>query len=178
MASIKKRPDGRWGAARYRDLTEQDTRSTPDASGRPTLARLAERRPRPRPVTTRPEGAQRRLRRVGAARVCARPSTSVLQRERGTRRTTRTTSSRRSGDGARRDRPSRGASGSPTEPRRVSRPRRVQKCHQVLAKIMRAAVDAGLIASSPCERQSLPRVERQEMRFLGPDDLAMLAERC
>jgi integrase len=55
-------------------------------------------------------------------------------------------------------------------------PATVQKCHQVLAKIMRAAVDAGLIASSPCERQPLPKVEREEMRFLGPDEIATLAD--
>jgi integrase len=54
-------------------------------------------------------------------------------------------------------------------------PATVHKCHQVLAKILRAAVDAGLILSSPCDRQSLPRVERQEMRFLGPQELAALA---
>jgi integrase len=52
----------------------------------------------------------------------------------------------------------------------------VQKCAQVLAKIMRAAVDAGLIASSPCERQPLPRIERQEMLFLGPDEIVRLAD--
>jgi integrase len=55
-------------------------------------------------------------------------------------------------------------------------PTTVHKCHQVLAKIMRAAVDGGLISASPCERQPLPRVEREEMRFLGPDDLASLAD--
>jgi integrase len=54
-------------------------------------------------------------------------------------------------------------------------PATVQKCHQVLAKIMRAAVDAGLIASSPCERQPLPKVEREEMRFLNPEQVALLA---
>jgi integrase len=41
---------------------------------------------------------------------------------------------------------------------------------------MRAAVDAGLIALSPCERQPLPRVEREEMRFLDPGELAVLAD--
>src|SRR5207302_6427575 len=54
-------------------------------------------------------------------------------------------------------------------------PATVHKCHQVLAKIMRAAVDAGLIAASPCEHQRLPRVEREEMRFLVPDEIATLA---
>jgi integrase len=55
-------------------------------------------------------------------------------------------------------------------------PATVQKAHQVLAKIMRAAVDAGLLATSPCERQPLPRVERDEMRFLTPADVARLAD--
>ncbi len=54
-------------------------------------------------------------------------------------------------------------------------PATVHKCHQVLAKVMRAAVDAGLIAASPCERQALPRIEREEMRFLVPDKVAALA---
>ena len=54
-------------------------------------------------------------------------------------------------------------------------PATVHKCHQVLAKIMRAAVDAGLILASPCERQPLPRIEREEMRFLGPQQIALLA---
>lgn len=54
-------------------------------------------------------------------------------------------------------------------------PATVHKCHQVLAKIMRAAVDAGLIAASPCERQALPRIEREEMRFLVPNEIANLA---
>jgi integrase len=54
-------------------------------------------------------------------------------------------------------------------------PATVHKCHQVLAKVMRAAVDAGLIAASPCERQALPKIEREEMRFLGPDEVATLA---
>ncbi len=54
-------------------------------------------------------------------------------------------------------------------------PATVHKCHQVLAKVMRAAVDAALIAASPCERQSLPRIEREEMRFLVPEEIATLA---
>ena len=55
-------------------------------------------------------------------------------------------------------------------------PATVQKAHQVLSKIMRAAVDAGLLIASPCERVKLPKVEREEMRFLGPDDIARLAD--
>jgi integrase len=55
-------------------------------------------------------------------------------------------------------------------------PTTVHKCSQILAKIMRAAVDAGLLVSSPCERQPLPKVERDEMRFLAPDEVARLAD--
>jgi integrase len=55
-------------------------------------------------------------------------------------------------------------------------PTTVHKCSQILAKIMRAAVDARLITASPCERQPLPKVERDEMRFLDPDEVARLAD--
>jgi integrase len=55
-------------------------------------------------------------------------------------------------------------------------PATVHKNHQLLAKIMRGAVDAGLIGASPCERQPLPKVEREEMRFLESDEVAKLAE--
>ena len=48
--------------------------------------------------------------------------------------------------------------------------------HQVLAKIMGAAVDAGMIAQSPCRRIPLPRVEREEMRFLDPAEVNRLAD--
>ena len=54
-------------------------------------------------------------------------------------------------------------------------PTTVHKCAQIMAKIMRGAVDAGLLASSPCESQPLPRVERDEMRFLTADEIARLA---
>jgi integrase len=55
-------------------------------------------------------------------------------------------------------------------------PATVTKAHQLMAKIMRSAVDAGLLATSPCERQPLPRVERDEMRFLTPAEAARLAD--
>jgi integrase len=54
-------------------------------------------------------------------------------------------------------------------------PATVQKAHQVLAKIMRAAVDAGAIRSAPTDRQPLPKIEREEMRFLEPTEIARLA---
>src|SRR6266511_256681 len=55
-------------------------------------------------------------------------------------------------------------------------PATVRKAHQVLSKMLRAAVDAGLIASSPCERQPLSKLENHEMRFLAPVEAAELAD--
>jgi integrase len=55
-------------------------------------------------------------------------------------------------------------------------PATVQKAHQTLSKIMRSAVDAGLLVRNPCERVPLPRVERQEMRVLTPPEITSLAE--
>ncbi len=54
-------------------------------------------------------------------------------------------------------------------------PATVVKAAQILGKIMGAAVDAGLIATSPCERVPLPKIEREEMRFLTPEEVAVLA---
>lgn len=55
-------------------------------------------------------------------------------------------------------------------------PATVHKCHQILAKCMRAAVQARLIPYNPCDGVALPRIERQEMRFLGPIEIAALAD--
>ena len=55
-------------------------------------------------------------------------------------------------------------------------PSTVAKCYQVLGKIMAAAVDAGLLARSPCRNIRLPRVERDPPRFLTPTEVARLAE--
>ncbi|HEY4409285.1 MAG TPA: tyrosine-type recombinase/integrase, partial [Acidimicrobiia bacterium] len=55
-------------------------------------------------------------------------------------------------------------------------PATVQKAYQTLSKILQGAVDAGLIALSPCRRIGLPRVEREEMRFLAPAEISALAE--
>jgi hypothetical protein len=41
---------------------------------------------------------------------------------------------------------------------------------------MGAAVDAGMLAQSPCRRVPLPKVERDEMRFLTPAEIARLAD--
>jgi integrase len=55
-------------------------------------------------------------------------------------------------------------------------PATVAKCYQVLGKVMAAAVDAGLIARSPCRAIRLPRVERDPPRFLTPAEVARLAD--
>jgi integrase len=55
-------------------------------------------------------------------------------------------------------------------------PATVQKAYQLLGKVMGAAVDAGMLAQSPCRRVPLPKVEREEMRFLTPDQVATLAD--
>jgi integrase len=54
-------------------------------------------------------------------------------------------------------------------------PATVQKAAQILSKIMATAVDARLITSNPCDRVPLPRVEREEMRFLTPAEVDRLA---
>src|SRR5439155_8517308 len=40
---------------------------------------------------------------------------------------------------------------------------------------MAAAVDAGLLANTPCRNVPLPKVEHREMRFLSPAKIATLA---
>jgi integrase len=55
-------------------------------------------------------------------------------------------------------------------------PATVQKAYQLLGKVMGAAVDAGMVMQSPCRRVPLPRVEREEMRFLTPAEIARLAD--
>jgi integrase len=55
-------------------------------------------------------------------------------------------------------------------------PATVVKAHQILSKILSAAVDGGLIARSPADRVPLPKIVTEEMRFLAPDEIAALAE--
>ena len=55
-------------------------------------------------------------------------------------------------------------------------PATVHKAYQTLSKVLRAAVDGGLIAQSPCRNVPLPRVERREMRFLAPGEIVALAD--
>ncbi|HLG01745.1 MAG TPA: tyrosine-type recombinase/integrase [Acidimicrobiia bacterium] len=54
-------------------------------------------------------------------------------------------------------------------------PATVRKVGQVLSRVMRSAVDAGLIVRSPCEGVRLPPEGRREMRFLTADQVATLA---
>jgi integrase len=55
------------------------------------------------------------------------------------------------------------------------KPAAVIKAYQLFSKVMAAAVDAGIIAQSPCRRIPLPKVEQDEKRFLTPAEIARLA---
>jgi integrase len=55
------------------------------------------------------------------------------------------------------------------------KPATVVKAYQLFGKVMAAAVDAGIIAQSPCRRIPLPRIEQDEKRFLTPAEIARLA---
>jgi len=55
-------------------------------------------------------------------------------------------------------------------------PSTVTKAGQMLRKLMRTAVQAGLLASSPCEGVKLPRIERTEMRFLTTVEVDALTD--
>ena len=55
-------------------------------------------------------------------------------------------------------------------------PASVRRVHVVLAQLLRASVDAGLLAASPADRVRLPRVEASEARFLTPGELEALAD--
>jgi integrase len=55
-------------------------------------------------------------------------------------------------------------------------PATIHKCVQILAKALRGAVESQMIAMNPCDRVSLPRIEREEMRFLAPTEVADLAD--
>jgi integrase len=52
----------------------------------------------------------------------------------------------------------------------------VRLIYACLARPMAAAVDASRLPISPCRRIPLPKIERKEMRFLGPDQISQLAE--
>ena len=55
-------------------------------------------------------------------------------------------------------------------------PATVILAYGLLSKVLTAAVDAGLIASSPCRKVPLPKIEHEEMRFLGPNEVERLAQ--
>jgi integrase len=55
-------------------------------------------------------------------------------------------------------------------------PATTSKAVQVFNKAMRAALEDRLISVNPVERLPLPKIEREEMRFLTPTDLALLAD--
>jgi len=55
-------------------------------------------------------------------------------------------------------------------------PATVTKNVQVFNKLMRAALEDRLIAANPVERLPVPRIEREEIRFLTPAELSKLAD--
>lgn len=55
-------------------------------------------------------------------------------------------------------------------------PATVKKAYQILGKIMRSAVDAGLVTDSPCRGIQLPEIAANEMRFLTPVEVTRLAD--
>jgi integrase len=55
-------------------------------------------------------------------------------------------------------------------------PASVHKAHQVLAKVLEAAVIDERLATNPTRGVALPRVEDTEARFLSPDELLALEE--
>jgi integrase len=55
-------------------------------------------------------------------------------------------------------------------------PATTTKAAQLLGKIMKAAVQAGLLPKSPCDGVRLPRIEQTEMRFLDPTEVRALAD--
>jgi site-specific recombinase XerD len=55
-------------------------------------------------------------------------------------------------------------------------PATVVKAYQLLGRTLTAAVNADMIPRSPCRAIRLPKIEREEMRFLNPAEVARLAE--
>jgi integrase len=64
--------------------------------------------------------------------------------------------------------------GSPAGP--DPRPATVVKAKQILGRSLRGAVNAGLLRTNPTDEIDVPRLEREEMRFLTPDQVATLAD--
>jgi integrase len=55
-------------------------------------------------------------------------------------------------------------------------PATVQKCHQIVGKALRGAVAARRIRFNVAEGVPLPRIEREEQKFLTPKEVARLAD--
>jgi integrase len=55
-------------------------------------------------------------------------------------------------------------------------PATVVKAYQLLGRTLTAAVNADMIPRSPCRAVRLPKIEREEMRFLNPAEVARLAD--
>jgi excisionase family DNA binding protein len=55
-------------------------------------------------------------------------------------------------------------------------PATVVKAYQLLGRTLTAAVNADMIARSPCRAVRLPKIERDEMRFLTPAEVAHLTD--
>jgi len=54
-------------------------------------------------------------------------------------------------------------------------PTTVHKCHQILRKTLAAAVRSRLLVRNPSDEVQLPRVHLEEMRFIGPAEIGLLA---
>jgi hypothetical protein len=52
----------------------------------------------------------------------------------------------------------------------------VVQAYQLLGRTLTAAVNADMIPRSPCRAVRLPKIEREEMRFLNPAEVARLAD--
>ena len=56
-------------------------------------------------------------------------------------------------------------------------PATVVKAYQLLGRTLTAAVNADMIPRSPCRAVRLPKIEREEMRFLNPAEVARAGRR-
>jgi integrase len=56
------------------------------------------------------------------------------------------------------------------------KPATVVKAYQLLGRTMTAALNADMVPRSPCRAVRLPKVEREEMQFLNPAEVARLAD--
>lgn len=54
-------------------------------------------------------------------------------------------------------------------------PATVEKCHQVLSRVLQGAVDAGVLSRNVAVKVVRPRVHQQEMRFLNAEQITDLA---